>query len=122
MLHTSQQQQITFAKGIQQLFSRLIMSEQKRFTSRPKVVARKTPVVLGHFTSKETDQKVAHVCAICEEGGELIFCDGPCMRHFHENRVSRGAQTYSCSGSRGTLFRDDAWKCLDYSLGQAKCF
>lgn len=32
------------------------------------------------FTATEIYQKSPHVCAICEEGGDLIICDGPCHR------------------------------------------
>lgn len=94
----------------------------QRLISRGKEVARRTVIIPGHFSTEEKCQKAAHVCAICEEGGDLLFCDGPCKRHFHEHGVSRGAARYFCQGIVGLRLRDGTWKCPDCSLGQAKCF
>ncbi|CAL4913711.1 unnamed protein product [Urochloa decumbens] len=35
-----------------------------------------------------------YICAMCDEGGELIYCDGECGRLFHPNR---GKGTYNCT-------------------------
>lgn len=98
----------------------LIMSGQK-FTSRPKQMAKKTETALEHFSLREKFQKATHVCAICEEGGDLMFCDGPCMHHFHSDRVSRGAAKYSCQGFAGLNLRNGKWKCPDCCARRAKC-
>src|SRR5450759_4557825 len=88
------------------------MAPKNRFTSRPKVKARRgsrTPVT-GEFNHAECCQKTPHVCAICEEGGDLLFCDGPCMRHFHRSYVSVGAQEFACPGVVYRLLLDrDSW-------------
>ncbi|PWA72373.1 zinc finger, PHD-type [Artemisia annua] len=36
------------------------------------------------------------VCAICENGGELICCEGKCFRSFHATKESAGAQDSNC--------------------------
>lgn len=35
------------------------------------------------FSEQEILQTSPHVCAICEHGGKLVICDGPCHRQFH---------------------------------------
>lgn len=97
------------------------MVERKKFTSRKKHVANRT-IAPGNFTESEKHMKAAHVCVVCEEGGDLWFCDGPCKRHFHTDETSKGVERYSCTVTGGTMLVDGRWKCLDCMLGQAKCF
>lgn len=85
------------------------------------MVANRT-VTEGNFTDRERHQKAPHVCAICEDGGDLWYCDGPCRRHFHSDRDSRGAERFSCTGISMTMLRDGRWKCPDCMIGQAKCW
>ncbi|XP_043709134.1 protein ENHANCED DOWNY MILDEW 2-like [Telopea speciosissima] len=33
-----------------------------------------------------------HVCAFCDNGGEVLWCEGPCMRSFHPTKAS-GAES-----------------------------
>lgn len=94
---------------------------QQRFTFKAKAVARKARIVPQSFSKNEKYHKAGHVYAICEEGGDLLFCDGPCMRHFHENRVNKMTQLYACKRIRGTILTGGRWKCSDCILWQAKC-
>ncbi|ERN18324.1 hypothetical protein AMTR_s00055p00186020, partial [Amborella trichopoda] len=49
----------------------------------------------GDFDADESDEEGNHlfdtVCVICDNGGELLCCEGPCMRSFH---ATAGAESY----------------------------
>lgn len=67
--------------------------------ARPKVKAKGYPRRAPEnvmFTVAEVNQKSPHICAICEEGGELVICDGPCHRQFHPSVDSDGTSDYQC--------------------------
>jgi hypothetical protein len=98
------------------------MATRKKYVSRPKTVARRSKPSTGQFSIMECGQKAAHVCAICEEGGDLLFCDGPCMRHFHRTNVSKGAANFDCPGLLVPPLTPGDWQCPDCHLRQAMCF
>lgn len=70
---------------------------------------------------REILQKAAHVCAICDDGGDLTMCDGPCVRHFHLNRTSKGAAENRCPGVGLAVDHDGDWECPDCALKLAQC-
>ncbi|XP_020530736.1 protein ENHANCED DOWNY MILDEW 2 isoform X2 [Amborella trichopoda] len=51
----------------------------------------------GDFDADESDEEgndlFDTVCAICDNGGELLCCEGPCMRSFHATNDA-GAESY----------------------------
>lgn len=98
------------------------MASRRQYVSRPKTVARRVKPTTGQFSTVECGQKAAHVCAICEEGGELLFCDGPCMRHFHRSHVSIGAASFHYPGLKAPTLARGSWQCPDCNLKQAMCF
>jgi hypothetical protein len=101
----------------------LTMSSLNGFTSRKKQqITKLAHNIRSSFTSEECTQKAAHVCAICEEGGDLIFCDGPCMRHFHGHQGSRGANIFSCPGLRRHKDKNGTFICPDCKHKKAMCF
>ena len=67
-----------------------------------------TSAVSG-FTRDDTHDDV---CAVCEEPGELVCCDGPCKRVFHEGCVPPNNPIES--GSR--------WLCADCRTRRYRCF
>lgn len=83
---------------------------------------RHTSLVTGpRFSRAQVNQKAAHVCAICEDGGEIAICDGPCLRQFHLNSDSLGAQENHCPGVDLPSDHEGKWKCPDCVQKQAKC-
>ena len=66
-----------------------------------------TSAVSG-FTRDDTHDDV---CAVCEEPGELVCCDGPCKRVFHEGCVPPNNPIES--GSR--------WLCADCRTRRYRC-
>ena len=67
-----------------------------------------TSAVSG-FTRDDTHDDV---CAVCEEPGELVCCDGPCKRVFHQGCVPPNNPIES--GSR--------WLCADCRTRRYRCF
>jgi len=51
------------------------------------------------------------VCTICEDGGLLLMCDGPCMRSFHTN----------CLGMPDMPEEDEEWSCPDCAAEKHLC-
>eukprot|EP00004_Rigifila_ramosa_P018637 TRINITY_DN4661_c0_g1_i1.p1 TRINITY_DN4661_c0_g1~~TRINITY_DN4661_c0_g1_i1.p1 ORF type:complete len:1583 (-),score=276.52 TRINITY_DN4661_c0_g1_i1:4-4752(-) len=51
-------------------------------------------------------------CEICEDRGEMLICDGPCMRSFHPH----------CLGMPADTVVSQKWVCDDCRLGMAVCF
>lgn len=73
------------------------------------------------FSTSQVYQKAAHCCAICDDGGELAICDGPCMRHFHLNPESHLAAENNCPGVGLPSAHKGPWMCIDCVQKQAKC-
>src|SRR5450759_2809053 len=62
---------------------------------------------------------------MCNEGGsEMVFCDGPCHRHFHWNEndlaVPPGCPTLRLR--RRELSLQTPWFCRDCSDSRGRCF
>lgn len=74
------------------------------------------------FTKTEILQKSPHICAICDEGGELIICDGLCHRQFHASINSEGAGDYNCPSVNFSIEEDGGFICPDCMENQARCF
>lgn len=43
------------------------------------------------YESDEEEEYGDSVCTLCDDGGELLCCDGPCMRSFHA-RIKDGSE------------------------------
>ncbi|EGG13593.1 PHD zinc finger-containing protein [Cavenderia fasciculata] len=52
------------------------------------------------------------VCTICEKGGELLMCDGACLRSFH----------VECLGLQSLVTPGQRWECDDCLNQQNSCF
>ena len=94
-------------------------------TARPKVKAKRDhPQLheLAQFSDVELRQCSPHLCAICEGGGDLVICDGPCHRQFHciqHTQESEGrCPGVVIPGAKTT----DPWHCPDCTSQRAKCF
>ncbi|XP_076897612.1 protein ENHANCED DOWNY MILDEW 2-like [Bidens hawaiensis] len=51
---------------------------------------------------EDDDVYVDTVCAICDNGGELICCEGGCFRAFHQSPNSEAARESNCESLRLT--------------------
>lgn len=83
-------------------------------------LAMKVPYFV-RFSKKQVHQKAAHCCAICDDGGGLAICDGPCMRHFHLNPESDLVADNNCPGVGLPSTHKGGWMCNDCVQKQAKC-
>jgi hypothetical protein len=77
-------------------------SVRRKAKAIPSSTVRDTPSphqgvpLLPLFSEAEVHQMMAHVCAICDDGGDLVICDGICLRQFHRNHESLGAEENKC--------------------------
>lgn len=79
------------------------------------------PPFVDMWERNQIHQKAAHVCAICDDGGHLIICDGPCLRHFHCNNNSNGARLSKCPRVGVRDSHVGLWRCADCALNCAQC-
>eukprot|EP00249_Psilotum_nudum_P024832 c29302_g1_i1 orf=194-5161(-) len=65
------------------------------------------------------------VCAICDNGGNVLCCDGPCMRSFHLNKEAGGAEDSSCKSlgfSKEEVEEMDKFFCRNCEYKQHQCY
>ncbi|KAH7286771.1 hypothetical protein KP509_32G022200 [Ceratopteris richardii] len=65
------------------------------------------------------------VCCICDNGGTVICCDGPCMRSFHLNKGAGGAADSKCSTlgfSKAEAERMEKFFCPNCKLKEHQCY
>eukprot|EP00250_Pteridium_aquilinum_P006808 c16649_g1_i1 orf=128-4696(+) len=65
------------------------------------------------------------VCCICDNGGTVICCDGPCMRSFHLNKGAGGADDSRCSTlgfSKHEAERMDKFFCPNCKFKKHQCY
>lgn len=74
-------------------------------------------------SEEEEDDLFDSVCAICDNGGELLCCEGPCMRSFHPNRESGEDSNCKSLALTKAQVRDmQNFYCLNCKLKQHQCF
>ncbi|GKE18006.1 enhanced downy mildew 2-like protein [Tanacetum coccineum] len=49
-----------------------------------------------YFNNGDEEDHFDTVCAICDNGGLLVCCEGKCFRTFHATRESEEAQDSKC--------------------------
>ena len=57
------------------------------------------------------DDFMSEVCYKCQDGGDLIVCEGRCQRAFH----------VTCTPNGADVDNDEAWFCADCSRGRQTC-
>lgn len=74
-------------------------------------------------SDEEQDDLFDSVCAICDNGGELLCCEGPCMRSFHPNRESGADSNCKSLGLTKAQVRDiQNFYCLNCKYKRHQCF
>ncbi|KAH9305009.1 hypothetical protein KI387_009413, partial [Taxus chinensis] len=77
----------------------------------------------GLDESDEEDSLFDSVCCICDNGGELLCCEGPCMRSFHPNRDAGEESSCKSLGLSKTQIREmQNFYCLNCNYKQHQCF
>lgn len=74
------------------------------------------------YSDIEINQNSPHVCAICDEGGDLIVCDGPCHRHFHKSVSCPLGQQWRCPTISLPEDHIGEWLCTDCKNEEHSCF
>ena len=77
------------------------------------------------FTDAEHSLQDAPLCFMCDEGdSEMVFCEGPCHRHFHWNEndvaVPDGCPTLKLKRRDLVLLKE--WTCADCLEHRGRCF
>lgn len=65
------------------------------------------------------------VCAICDNGGVLICCEGKCYRSFHANVEFEGAEESKCETlglPSSPYYVQQVFRCNNCLYGQHQCF
>lgn len=65
------------------------------------------------------------VCCICDNGGTVICCDGPCMRSFHLNKGAGGAEDSHCTTlgfSKAEAERMEKFFCPNCKFKEHQCY
>ncbi|XP_072148269.1 protein ENHANCED DOWNY MILDEW 2 isoform X2 [Setaria viridis] len=74
-------------------------------------------------SDEEDEDLFDSICAICDNGGDILCCDGPCMRSFHA-KIGSGEDSY-CDTLGYTEAQVEAMKiflCKNCEYKQHQCF
>ncbi|CAI5464975.1 unnamed protein product, partial [Closterium sp. Yama58-4] len=80
---------------------------------------------------EEEDEQVAgwdSVCYICDDGGDLVCCDGPCMRSFHvepDSEEEKRRDKFHCPTiglPDSEVHEKETWLCPNCEAKQHVCF
>ncbi|XP_062107255.1 protein ENHANCED DOWNY MILDEW 2-like isoform X2 [Humulus lupulus] len=64
-----------------------------------------------------------HVCAICDNGGQILSCQGRCMRSFHATRDAAGGENCSSLGYNDAQVKAiPTFLCANCKYQQHQCF
>ncbi|XP_004309930.1 PREDICTED: protein ENHANCED DOWNY MILDEW 2-like [Fragaria vesca subsp. vesca] len=59
-----------------------------------------------------TDDLFENVCAFCDNGGDLLCCEGRCLRSFHA--TVKDGEDYTCESLGFTRDQEDAYRKIDF--------
>ncbi|XP_070021125.1 protein ENHANCED DOWNY MILDEW 2-like isoform X2 [Nicotiana sylvestris] len=69
----------------------------------------------------DEDEQFDHVCALCDDGGELLCCEGRCIRSFHPS-VESGVESSCESLGYRNLQAIQTFLCKNCQYQQHQCF
>lgn len=70
---------------------------------------------------EDEDEQFDHVCALCDDGGELLCCEGRCIRSFHPT-VESGAESLCESLSYRNHQAIQTFLCKNCQYQRHQCF
>lgn len=70
---------------------------------------------------EDEDEQFDHVCALCDDGGELLCCEGRCIRSFHPT-VESGAESLCESLSLTNHQAIQTFLCKNCQYQRHQCF
>ncbi|GLJ27023.1 hypothetical protein SUGI_0529760 [Cryptomeria japonica] len=74
-------------------------------------------------SDEEEDDLFDSVCAICDNGGDLLCCEGPCMRSFHPNKeAGEDSNCKSLGLSKAQVKEIQNFYCRNCKYKQHQCF
>lgn len=79
----------------------------------------------GEETESDVGDLSETVCCICDDGGAVLCCDGPCMRSFHLNKGADGADDSNCATlgfSKAEVERMDKFFCPNCKFKEHQCY
>lgn len=74
-------------------------------------------------SDEEEEDLFDSVCAICDNGGDLLCCEGPCMRSFHPNKEAGADSSCKSLGlSKAQIREIQNFYCDNCKYKQHQCF
>ncbi|KAL1307402.1 hypothetical protein HN51_049341 [Arachis hypogaea] len=101
--------------------SQLLLSVLKAKVGNKNLSNKEVKDLVQPEESEEEDDSSHEVCVICDDGGNLTCCEGPCMRSFHARKMDgKGSKCASLGFSQKE--RIPSFYCKNCLYNQHQCF
>lgn len=100
-----------------------VLDEEANNLARPAFIVDDDIIDEAAEESDEDDDLFDSVCVFCDNGGELLCCDGICMRLFHATEED-GAESFcdSLGLTQKEVDEIQSFKCKNCEYNQHQCF
>ncbi|CAM6087769.1 unnamed protein product [Calypogeia fissa] len=90
---------------------------------QPQIDVRRSDPHRKLFSPAEVNVEDPPICIICDDGGDLVYCDGPCRRHFHPTKRS-GVDSFckTLGMTEAEVEASDKFYCPNCKHNQQQCF